>query len=267
MIIVDTFNVLHAARGVDVRLGGLTVESFEALLVDSRFRGEAIVLVLDGTGGGLAGSGWAGGGGGGGVKRVFAGPGRDADSMIERMLDEQERLGAAHRCTVVSSDRRLKVAAAGVRARWMSSGDFIRAILDDAIRQQSNARRDSGDRSGAAAREGLDPDSTRHWLREFGLDGSPGSPESGPPARVQPSGTMPDVPPNVLPVDPLLCEALDEWSGRLSLDDLDMAKWLKDEHERPHTAPPPDPPVPPSPKSGGGQPAARKKRSRRKPDA
>ena len=31
---------------------------------------------------------------------------------------------------------------------------------------------------------------------------------------------------NAEPVDPLLLEALKEWAGRLSLDDLDMRRWL-----------------------------------------
>ena len=34
--------------------------------------------------------------------------------------------------------------------------------------------------------------------------------------------------PDPEPIDPILLEALREWRGRLSLDDLDMTKWLGD---------------------------------------
>jgi len=254
MVIVDAYNVLMAEG-----TGGLDLPDLEALAGRSRYAKRGVVLVCDGTAkGGSGGLRRAAGGVGAGVRVVAAGPGRDADSLIEAML---ERDSAPKRVTVVSDDRRLRRAARRVRASWMGSRAFVDRI-----------RRDAGAKGPAplpafATEVPLDRGAVGHWLREFGV--APGStpeevagleraapeqaapavrrkarPISEPPARTsdrkgQRDGSRregsrrdgsgrgsPELAPGEI-VDPLLLDALEEWA--LRPEDLDMGRWLERE--------------------------------------
>lgn len=245
MLIVDAFNVLHAAPQADPRLAGLTLDGLAKLIASGRHGSLECVLVCDGTGGGMARgvdpSGvlgsvvrQGGGRGGGGVRMWFAGPGRDADSAIEGLLDEQERKRAAHRCTVVSSDKRLKSAAAGARAKWMSSQALVKQLVQDAARAKAREVDRTGGKP-AIVNEGLDPDSTAYWMRTFGY---------GPPGAGGPRPAAPRVAPTVTPTKPVSPAApvppkaqaqsrrppeplWQEWGAWIDPDDLDMEKWIK----------------------------------------
>ena len=82
MVIVDAYNVL-LAEGV----GGIDLDELRALAAASRFARRGVVLVCDGVPkADPAGVFDEAGGVGRGVWTVAAGPGRDADSLIERML-------------------------------------------------------------------------------------------------------------------------------------------------------------------------------------
>lgn len=226
VLIVDAFNVVHAAPATDPRLGGLSIESLCALIAGSRWRSggdDRAVLVVDGTGGGLAGrlppdhhlQG---------VRVQFAGPGKDADSAIELLLDDQERKRAAHRCTVVSSDKRLKAAAAGVRAKWMSSTDFLKTLVDDADRTLTERRRRTGgkpERVAQSGETGLGSDEAAFWLREFGL-----APQSRPPGA-RSGARVDDRPGTMSEAEKLSRQIAQEWGETVSPDDLDMGKLLK----------------------------------------
>lgn len=123
--------------------------------------------------------------------------------MIEARLVDWERAGGRRRCTVVSSDRRLIAAAAGVaggRARCVSSRDFIRALARDLEKLERAARERDGGRAALGAREGLDADSAAYWLREFGFAAGSDAHGRG-----------------------------EEWGAKIDPDDLDMGKWLGDE--------------------------------------
>ena len=214
MVLVDAFNVLHAAALADARLAGLTLEGLASLIgVVGRLQAEGVVLVCDGTAGGR---GWRTGQEvAPGVTVHLAGPGQDADSVIEARLLDWERVGRGGkggkggkggRCTVVSSDRRLIAAAAGVaggRARCVSSRDFIRALARDLERLERAARERDGGRPALGARDGLDADTAAYWLGEFGFDGGGASPAGG-----------------------------EEWGARIDPDDLDMGKWLGEDEDR-----------------------------------
>jgi hypothetical protein len=229
MLIVDAFNVVHAAMDVDPRLGGLRVESLCALIAGSRWGGGGAVgpavVVVDGTGGGLAGqvspeqhlSG---------VRVQFAGPGKDADSAIELLLEDQERKRSAHKCTVVSSDRRLKAAAAGVRARWMSSADFLRTLIDDAGKAAAKDRARSGGKPATiveVGESGLGEIEAAYWLKEFGADAPA---KAKPDARPQKGDARAAGVPMPSAEEALRRQIEQEWGERVSPDDLDMSKLL-----------------------------------------
>jgi predicted RNA-binding protein with PIN domain len=269
MLIVDTFNVLHAVPQVAPRageLGGATIDGLARLIATGRWRSTEALLVCDGTGGGRARTGAAWGMGGvlvGRVRAVFAGPGKDADSSIEALLEDQEHRGAAHRCTVVSSDKRVKAAAAGVgvkqgRARWMSSQAFIVQLMEDAARAYRRDEQRSAS-LGRAGAEGLDPDSVAYWLAAFGFGGSGRGLTRDPSLLARPRAARPEVsvatPDPPVParrgkggmpragegrgdagaggsggVGPEILDLLEQirqvWGPGVQPDDLDMEKWL-----------------------------------------
>ena len=242
MLVIDTYNVLGTVGVLPPRLAGLEPDGLARLIGHSRWRRGRTLLVCDGSarpsGGGGVGRRF------GGVELVYAGAGRDADSLIERIIESDS---APRRLVVVSSDRRVRAAARRRRARWLSSQSFLlQLVRDEAL----------GWRPGPADdRRGGDID-VEGWVEEFGIDpgafpvepwpeesGGAGFPPAGGgggelpgasagrmPAPPAPPGTMRPPPgePEDLSSDPTIREALEEWRGRLSLDDLDMRRWLGD---------------------------------------
>lgn len=224
VLIIDTFNVLHAAPEADPRLGGLTLDGLARMLAAGRYGSLECVLVCDGTGGGKAREVDSSGVLLGNVRARFAGPGRDADTAIEDLLDEEERKRTAHRCTVVSSDKRLKAAAAGVRARWMSSHELVKQLVDDALRAQKH----EADRTGhkpAGVNQGLDADSAAYWLRTFGFAPGTSKPRT-PPGPAGPASAASSGPATPTPEQRLAEQIRQEWGERVDPDDLNMGKWL-----------------------------------------
>ena len=124
MLLIDTYNVLHAIEGLGPDAAELTVDSLGRLIASSRHRGEACLLICDGNQG-VSGEIE----GASGVQRRYVGAGRDADSEIERILASNS---APRRILVVSSDHRLRRAAEKRKAKWMDSPSFLARILGDA---------------------------------------------------------------------------------------------------------------------------------------
>ena len=232
MLIVDTYNVLHAAPRVDPGFAGLTLPALVRLLQASRFQSDTI-LVCDGTGTRT------------GIDEsflhpdspirvTFAGPGKDADAAIARLVIEEERKGRAGSVTVVSSDKGVLASAIGPfgpKARRMTSEQFVRTILDDAARSSS-----LGGKPVDAPRPTLDAESAKRWLREFGID-----PDARPPVPAI-NNSSPPANTNA-PEGPLHAErggtrnqqpgsenrgTKQDWPDGINPDDLDMRKWLKE---------------------------------------
>lgn len=265
MLVVDVYNVLHAAHRVEPGLGGLRLFELADLISQSRHRATPGVLVCDGSGGRHGGS----------ISRasmdarlrvLFAGAGKDADSAIEQLLDQEHHLRRSKRCLVVSSDRRVQLAARGVQADWISSQDFLHQIVGD-IRRTA-ARASAEPVVARSDHEGLDAAGVAYWFAEFGL-GEPGAgetparetkkePEVAKPAAdetlraVKPrergdepkssrgvaGGGAKPVPPATrgkgatgpnaeLDDEALLRLAAREWGERINLDDLNMERWLE----------------------------------------
>lgn len=222
------------------------------------------VMVVDGTGGGLQqqlgrfGSLERGGRPGVRVRVRFAGPGVEADDLIERMLEERARRGSgpARGCLVVSSDKRVQAAARGVHARFVPSEVFLALLAGSVGGQAHGTVRDSVPvRPSFASEVPLDRESTRWWMRFLEVDEgwSPGTESESvvEPAR---SVGIRDVESNGAGTpeqrtidrtgkgagaltgggeaeqsDPLLREAMRMWGDRFRPSDLEMSKWLNDD--------------------------------------
>ncbi|TVQ63846.1 MAG: hypothetical protein EA378_00970 [Phycisphaerales bacterium] len=192
-----------------------------------------------------------------GCEIVYAGPGREADDEIERVLSAYS---AARRVLVVSSDRRLKVAAGRAGGAWLDSPKFLTQLVHDA--KSGVAGRRAGARPGrpAFAEEvPLDVQSVHRWLGEFGpgaqaLIEAAGQERAAQAARVRAAGPRPGSAKQVpaeptpaparksspkktghglpsgqspAPVDEALARLLaEEWRGAVSPDDLEMQRWL-----------------------------------------
>jgi predicted RNA-binding protein with PIN domain len=92
---------------------------------------------------------------------VFAGFHHDADSVIEEKLKAST---APRRLTVVSSDRRLRKAAAGRKAAAVKSEEFWERLRKELAHRKP--RRNEPEEK----REGLSESETDKWLETFGLD-------------------------------------------------------------------------------------------------
>jgi predicted RNA-binding protein with PIN domain len=95
------------------------------------------------------------------VEVVFAGFHKDSDTIIEEKIRANT---APRRLTVVSSDRRLRKAAAMRKATAVKSEDFWEEV------QKELRRRKPQKREPQAKREGLTEGETEHWMDLFGLD-------------------------------------------------------------------------------------------------
>jgi len=90
----------------------------------------------------------------------FSGFNKDADTVIEEKLLADT---ASRRLTVVSSDRRLRLAAAARRAAALKSDLFWNLVLKE-LRRKKPQKREPEEK-----RDGLTESETDKWLDMFGL--------------------------------------------------------------------------------------------------
>ncbi len=95
------------------------------------------------------------------VEIVFAGFHHDADTVIEEKLKANT---SPRRVTVVSSDRRLRRAAALRKAAAVKSEEFWEQVRKELARKTPRRREPE------EKREGLSESETDRWLETFGLD-------------------------------------------------------------------------------------------------
>ncbi len=234
MLLVDTYNVLHHPLALRELPHDSGPAELAALIAAGRHRRSRALLVCDGMPRNLGpvahrdaelrfhveGS-----------ELLYAGPGLDADSLIERLIEAES---APRRLTVVSSDRRLQRAGRRRKARIMPSHDFLGVLLRDADSAKQRWRRPT-----FTTEVPLSPMAIRYWKDLFKIDEADLPPEATQPARPMPTKKPEPAAPaepvvehakpiSPEPIDPVILEALREWRGRLSMDDLDMTKWLGD---------------------------------------
>lgn len=216
-LIIDAFNVLHVTGVLDTQHAGPGLADLADLIVSSQWGKIRSSLICDGPGVNARMKPP------GNVEIIYAGAGKDADTLIESIV---EASSAPRLLSVVSSDRRIQQAARRRRAEVISSDAFLQRLNLDANRRPSSKPRSPGH---------LKPDGplplpdVKQWLGRFGItDSDPirkAKPAGqSPPKSSEPGHTEHDAPP---PNDPAIDEALQEWRGRLSLDDLDMSRWIE----------------------------------------
>lgn len=232
-LLVDAYNALHVTGVLPPDLAGPDLRDLARMIARSRFAGRLAWLVCDGAPSGSRQSGGLIRQAVPGVENVeiaFAGPGRDADSAIERLI---ERDSAPKRLLVVSSDRRILAAARKRRCAALTSDAFLHRLAEDHAK---------GPSPGAVYPEfaldvPLDPVETKRWrdrlgVRDLDLPAAPdplrkSRPKSPAPESTEPPADAPAPPANQPQApDPLIEEALREWDGRLNPEDLDMRRWL-----------------------------------------
>lgn len=96
-----------------------------------------------------------------GIEVLFAGLGRDADSMIEGKIAANT---APRSLVVVSSDNRLRKAARGRKANSVKSEDFWERLVRELERRRRVADEPGG------KRHGLSEGETEQWLDFFGME-------------------------------------------------------------------------------------------------
>lgn len=155
-LIVDCNNFLHAPKPAS--LAGLDELGLCRALARTGWRGEGVRLICDGAPGPLAEvhSPVTE------IEILYAGPGREADEVIERLIAEDT---APRRLVVVSSDRRIQRAAQRRRARSWTSERFAHE-LSAALA----AGRGKPPDPGTAPDAHLPADQVRRWLEMFGYD-------------------------------------------------------------------------------------------------
>lgn len=224
MVIVDTYNLLHAALGPAGGGRDFGVAGLARLILQSRYRRRPVRLVCDGRRGPddrveapL-----------GAVEIVYAGPGKEADAVIERFIRDSN---APRRLTVVSSDRRIVRAARKRRAETLASERFLAHLLTDSARgtagAESNPHREEVPLGSA---------SVEAWMAYFGRGGAVPAAESWAPASKAPAempkpgkaarAPEPELERDSIASDPLLREAVEHFGGRVAWDELDMSRWL-----------------------------------------
>ncbi len=153
-IILDAYNVLHCTHILPSKHAMMNVTQLCRLLADSHWQTGRIVVVCDGTRNALDEDVP------GNVELIYAGGGRDADSVIERLIADDN---APRDLTVVSNDRRVQSAARRRKAKVLASEDFLRDLV----------RRKPPRPKGKPQTE-ADADK---WVKEFGLDGDASLPD------------------------------------------------------------------------------------------
>jgi len=157
MIIIDGYNLLHSIRKANEDSDAISdiqlCRIVDIFLTQTGQKGE---VIFDGTGppdkSKFDNTSK--------LEVFFAGPGRDADTVIENKIKAST---APRRLTVVSSDRRVLQAARARRATAIKSNVFW-----DNLQRQLSRKKTA--REPPAKRRGLSESETEQWLKFFGLE-------------------------------------------------------------------------------------------------
>jgi len=178
-LLLDAYNVLHCSHVLPQRWAEVDAVGLCRLIDRARPRGVARV-VCDGApprqvrlelgDRGLRHSVGA-------VELIYAGGGKDADSLIEQIIEDES---SPRQLVLVSNDRRVQAAARRRGAAVVASEEFLRglvAALRPRTAEQSKPTTEPdadywveqfGLETGASPPADLDSQ-TDHWLREFGF--------------------------------------------------------------------------------------------------
>ena len=150
-LMIDTWNVLHQSGILPPESAGIGTRGLGTLILGSRWMGETITLVCDGTPSenDVSGSN---------IQIIFTGPHRTADDEI---MERVASSSAARSILVITSDREIIRSIKASGAQHMSSVAFLQTLVDDfSSPKKKRVQRPSG----------LSPSDANEWRKEFGID-------------------------------------------------------------------------------------------------
>ena len=149
-LMIDTWNVLHQTGILPAESAGIETQGLVKLIQQSRWGGERITLVCDGTPSAHAATGPK-------VRAIFTGPHRTADDEI---IDQVTRSSSARAILVITSDREIIRSIKSKGAQHLGSAAFLQTLVNDASAPtKKRVHRPSG----------LSPQLAQEWKEHFGI--------------------------------------------------------------------------------------------------
>jgi predicted RNA-binding protein with PIN domain len=150
-LMIDTWNVLHQTGILPPESAGIGTRGLYALIEGSRWGGETVTLVCDGTSSENAMTGPN-------VQTIFTGPHRSADDEIMARVANST---AARSILVITSDREIIRSIKTNGAQQLGSAAFLQTLVDDcATPKKQSVHRPSG----------LSKERANEWRKAFGID-------------------------------------------------------------------------------------------------
>ncbi len=159
-LIIDVNNLLHVTGVLPAEIAGPNEQEMADLVLQSRFRGEAICFVCDGPARGRPRDDI------GTIVFHYAGAGVTADSVIAQMVED---CTAPRRTTVVSGDRAILKHAKRRRCPTITSDEFLEMLSRD-YSSRARSHRKTAAIVNRATIDPLTQEQIDAWKRYFGLD-------------------------------------------------------------------------------------------------
>jgi predicted RNA-binding protein with PIN domain len=150
-LLVDTWNVLHQTGILPPESAGIGVQGLVKLINQSRWGGERVTLVCDGTPSENAVNTQK-------IQTIFTGPNRTADDEIMQLVSNSS---SARNILVVTSDREIIRSIKTRGSRQIGSAAFLQTLVDDCATPSKKKVHRPSELSKANAEE---------WRKEFGID-------------------------------------------------------------------------------------------------
>jgi predicted RNA-binding protein with PIN domain len=150
-LMIDTWNVLHQTGVLPPESAGIGIKGLAFLIRKSRWSGEKITFVCDGTPSDNCANGQN-------YRTVFTGSTRTADDEI---MDRVATSSSSRETIVVTSDREIIRSIKSKGAQHIGSAEFLQILVDDnKTTKKKHVQRPSG----------LSSKLAKEWKQEFGID-------------------------------------------------------------------------------------------------
>ena len=179
-LVIDAYNVLHCTHILPARYAMISPYGLCQLVDRSVWRGHDTLVVCDGALPLLVKEPPVPAG----TQVIYAGGGKDADSLIEHIIEQDT---ATRDMSVVSNDRRIQRAAKRRKAKVVASEAFLRSLVrNDQVDESTHTKptkigehdewmdifADESDPKPTTKPNGKPASETERWMREFGFDGN-----------------------------------------------------------------------------------------------
>ncbi len=150
-LIIDTWNVLHQTGVLPADSAGIGTAGLCKMIENSRWRGERVALICDGTPSDEHGTGSR-------YQTFYTGPFKSAD---EEIMERVAASSAPRSILVVTSDREIITSIRKRGAQQIGSAAFLQVLVEDShIPKSKTIPRPSG----------LSPKLAQEWKEHFGIN-------------------------------------------------------------------------------------------------